>query len=194
MQRRLAQLTLFTGILLQLHLAQPASTPTADFFSRVVPFRGRYTELVVPQKSNNDCEYGQTVAAMCINSVTGKSLRTEDIQKTYGFELLRALNAECQPAGFAWRDGGEIRPGWWEFLHKQVEQKGLPVSVALNGPEFCPGKGGVLVLVVAVKANWAKIADPVTGTFRWVKREQMEAADLHPDGNWMFYAERLSEQ
>lgn len=110
MQKRLARLTLVTGIVFQVCSWQP----------HIQGFGGSYTRLVVPQQSRNELEYSQTATAMCINSITGKQLRAEDIDAAYGYDLLRALNAECEPAGFTWRDGGEIRPGWWQFLEEQV--------------------------------------------------------------------------
>jgi hypothetical protein len=182
MQHRLAKLTLLTGILLQVSAWQP-------HFDR---YTGSYTRLVVPQQSKTELQYSLSATAMCINSITGKELRAEDIDAAYGYELLRALNTECEPAGFTWHDGGEIRPGWWEFLQHQVEEQRLPVTLALNGRQFCPENRGVIVVVVAVKWDWAKIADPVSGRFRWVTRQQLEAAEQHPHGNWMFYAERFA--
>lgn len=174
--RALGRFTLLVGVLLQVASWRP------------------HTQLVVPQRSESHFQYSQSATAMCINSLTGQELRAEDIDAAYGYDLLRALNTECASVGVTWQDGGEIRPGWWDFLEEQVEEQGLPVTLALNGREFSPHPAGVVVVVVAVKWQWARIADPVTGRFRWVTRRQLESAEKHPDGNWMFYGTRQAPQ
>jgi hypothetical protein len=143
---------------------------------------------VQPLAQSNGVSCGQTSVAMSINALTGKSLRDTDIDAKYGFELLRALNEESN--GVAWKDGGEIKPGCWELIDHKVNNEKTPVIVALNGPEFSPSGRGHIVTIIKTDGDKVTFADPATGTTRTTTKQNMNSAPSHPDGNFIFYADR----
>ncbi len=145
---------------------------------------------VKPLAQNNGISCGQTSVAMCINSITGKSLIDADINSKYGFGLLDALNSESKSVGVNWKDGGTINSNCWGLIEQKVNQEGLPAIVALNGPEFSPSGRGHIVTITKIEGNTVHYADPATGTMRTTTKEAMNNAPSHPDGNFIFYANR----
>ena len=133
---------------------------------------------------------GQCCVAMCVQSLTGKSLRDEDINSKYGFQLLDALNSETQVHGWKWKDGGEVSPKSWTLIERKVLAERTPVIVALNGPEFSPSGKGHIVVVVRIQGQEVTLADPATGTFRHTTKKAMNEAPSHPHGNFIFYADK----
>ncbi len=144
---------------------------------------------VVPIAQQTACSDGQTTVAMAINCVTGKSLNDTDIDKVYGYELLRALREECASSGLSWQDGGEIGPEKWDLIQQKVVHEKLPVVLALNGPEFSASGRGHVVLICGVNGENVSFADPATGTMRTSSRQRMNSALQHPQGNFVFYAD-----
>ncbi len=142
---------------------------------------------VKPLAQSNGVSCGQTSVAMCINSITGKNLTDMDIDGKYGFQLLNALNSETSSAGVNWRDGGEVSPYSWGLIDKKVNQEGLPVIVALNGPEFSPSGRGHIVTIVKTQGDTVYFADPATGEVRTTTKQAMNSASKHPDGNFIFF-------
>ncbi len=147
-----------------------------------------------PLAQNNSVSCGQTSVAMCINSITGKNLTDADINDKYGFQLLNALNGETSSQGMKWRDGGNISPYSWGLVEQKVNNEKTPVIVALNGPEFSPSGRGHIVTIVKVQGDNVSYADPATGTIKTTTKQAMETAPKHPDGNFIFFAERNSGQ
>lgn len=145
---------------------------------------------VVPLAQNNSISCGQTSVAMAVNALTGKNLRDYDVNSRYGFELLNALNAESASAGFKWRDGGEVGPGAWELIDHKVNQEKTPVIVALNGPEFSPSGRGHIVTILRTDGDTVTYADPADGQVKTTTKNAMNTAASHPDGNFIFYAQR----
>ena len=145
---------------------------------------------VQPLAQNNGVSCGQTSVAMCINALTGKSMKDYDVNDKYGFELLNALNGECQGNGYTWKDGGEISADKWSLIDHKVNTEKIPVVVALNGPEFSPSGRGHIVTIVKTEGDNVTFADPATGTMRTVTKSQMNNAGQHPDGNFIFYGTR----
>lgn len=130
---------------------------------------------------------GQTCVAMALNTLHGTLFTDSDVNEAYGFELLNALNGMVQ--GYTWKDGGEIGAYKWDLIRGCLVA-GTPVLVALNGPEFSPSGRGHIVLVTGLQGNTVTFADPATGTLRTTTQTSMENAPQHPDGNFIFYAEK----
>ena len=147
-----------------------------------------------PLAQNNSVSCGQTSVAMCINSITGKNLTDADINAKYGFQLLNALNGETSSQGMKWRDGGNVSPYSWGLIEQKVNNEKTPVIVALNGPEFSASGRGHIVTIVKVQGDNVSYADPATGTIKTTTKQAMETAPKHPDGNFIFFAERNSGQ
>jgi len=143
----------------------------------------------IAQQTGDSC--GQTSVAMSINALTGKKLNDNDINAKYGYELLGALKAETAEAGYTWKDGGEINPNCWELLEHKVNQEKTPVVVALNGPEFSASGRGHIVTITKIDGDKVTFADPATGTIRSTTKQNMNNAPAHPQGNFIFYADRL---
>lgn len=143
-----------------------------------------------PLAQNNSVSCGQTSVAMAVNSLTGQNLSDYDINNKYGFELLNALNAECAGAGYNWKDGGDLNANSWELIDHKVNQEKTPVIVALNGPEFSPSGRGHIVTIVKTEGETVTFPDPATGALRTTTKTAMNQAPQHPDGNFVFYANR----
>jgi len=146
---------------------------------------------VTPIAQHTGDSEGQASVAMAINCLTGKNLDDNDIQDKYGYELLRALREECAPAGLNWADGGEIGPEKWELVEHKVRNEHTPVVLALNGPEFSVSGRGHIVLLCGVDGDKVTFADPATGTLRTTTRQNINHAPQHPQGNFIFYADRV---
>lgn len=144
------------------------------------------TDPLKPLRKSNAVSGGQAAVAMCVNSLTGQAVTDLDINSLFGFELLNALNAMCPE--YRWKDEGEVGPLKWPLIESRL-QRGVPVIVAVNGPEFDPtGRGEVLVLV-AVAGDVVVYADPGTGTLRTTTKASLNSAPEHPDGNFIFCVE-----
>ncbi len=143
---------------------------------------------VTPLAQNNSVSCGQTSVAMCVNSITGKSITDADVDAKYGFGLLNALNAETSDSGVAWKDGGNICHDSWGLIEQKVNQEGTPVIVALNGPEFSASGRGHIVTIIKTEGDTVHFADPATGQMRTTTKQAIESAPSHPDGNFIFYA------
>ena len=149
---------------------------------------------VTPIAQSNSVSCGQTSVAMCLNSITGGAakLNDMDIDQHYGFQLLKALKTESREAGVDWRDAGNITNDSWSFIDKKVNQEGLPVIVALNGPEFSPSGRGHIVTIMKTTADTVTYADPADGTIKTTQKSNMVNAPSHPDGNFLFVADRVA--
>ncbi len=66
--------------------------------------------------------------------------------------------------------------------------------MALKGPEFSPSGRGHIVTIVKVQGDNVSYADPATGTIKTTTKQAMETAPKHPDGNFIFFAEKNSGQ
>lgn len=150
------------------------------------------TAEVVPLAQSNGVSCGQTSVAMCLNSLTGKSFTDMDIDQKHGFQLLNALKTESQESGYDWRDAGNINNQSWATIDQKVNQEKLPVMVALNGPEFSPSGRGHIVTIVKTEGENVTFADPATGQLRTTTKYAMQTAPSHPDGNFVFVADRLN--
>jgi len=147
---------------------------------------------VQPLAQNTPVSCGQTSVAMAVNALTGQNLTDHDINSRYGFELLNGLNAESRKAGYTWKDGGDLNASSWELIDHKVNQEKTPVIVALNGPEFSPSGRGHIVTIVKTEGDTVTFADPATGTLRTTTKQAMNTAPQHPDGNFVFYANKES--
>jgi peptidase C39-like protein len=147
---------------------------------------------VTPLAQSNSVSCGQTSVAMCLNSITGANLNDMNIDQHYGFQLLKALKTESRSAGFDWQDRGNITNDSWSFIDKKVNQEGLPVIVALNGPEFSPSGRGHIVTITKTTADTVTYADPADGKIKTTNKSNMVNAPSHPDGNFLFVADRVA--
>ena len=147
---------------------------------------------VQPMAQSNGVSCGQTSVAMCINSLTGKSLTDMDIDQKYGFGLMNALKAESTSSGYDWRDNGNLSADTWPLIDQKVNQEKLPVIVALNGPEFSPSGRGHIVTIVKTEGDTVTYADPADGSLKTTSKQNMQNASSHPDGNFVFVADRLN--
>ena len=145
---------------------------------------------VKPLAQSNSVSCGQTSVAMAVNSLTGKSLNDKDINKRYGFGLLSALNGESRGSGYSWRDGGNFTAGKWGLLEKKLNKEKTPVLIGLNGPKFSPSGRGHIVTLLSVNGNNVKYADPADGKIKTTTRQAIERAPSHPDGKFIFYANK----
>lgn len=148
---------------------------------------------VSPLAQSNGVSCGQTSVAMCINSLTGQNMTDMDVDSKYGFGLLNALKSESAAAGYDWRDNGNLGPQSWAQIDQKVNQEKLPVIVALNGPEFSPSGRGHIVTIVKTEGDSVTYADPADGTLKTTSKHNMETAPSHPDGNFVFMADRTNE-
>lgn len=146
---------------------------------------------VQPLAQSNGISCGQTSVAMCVNAITGQHLTDVDINSRYGFGLLTALKTESAKSGYDWKDDGNLNAASWATIDQKVNQEGLPVVVALNGPEFSPSGRGHIVTIVKTEGDTVTFADPATGQLRTTTKQNMENAPSHPDGNFVFVANRL---
>lgn len=164
--------------------------------SQISPSQNRSsaTTNLKPLPQNNGISCGQTSVAMCVNSLTGKSLIDSDINSKYGFGLLEALNSESKEVGVNWKDGGTIDRNSWALLEQKVNQEGLPAIVGLNGPEFSPSGRGHIVTITKIEGDTVHYADPATGTVKTTTKQAMNNAPSHPDGNFIFYATRQNTE
>lgn len=159
------------------------------------PFVSGAGAKVTPLGQTNNVSCGQTSVAMCLNSlVPGADLTDMDIDQKYGFHLLNALKNESREVGYDWNDAGNITNDSWSFIDKKVNQEGLPVIVALNGPEFSPSGRGHIVTITKTTADTVTYADPADGTIKTTRKENMVNAPSHPDGNFLFVAERIAPE
>lgn len=198
---RLASFLLAAGLLAQVHSVYlQAHEPVLPLVESRAPAISPRTMAVDPAPSGLEVtplaqqtsgSQGQACVAMAVNFLTGKKLDENDINAKYGYELLRALRQECAEVGYDWKDGGEVGPDCWELIEHKVQNEQSPVLLALNGPEFSPSGRGHIVLVSKVEGEKVTFADPATGTFRSSTRGQINAAPQHPQGNFIFYADRM---
>ncbi|MCA9777074.1 MAG: hypothetical protein KC800_10170 [Candidatus Eremiobacteraeota bacterium] len=147
---------------------------------------------VVPLAQSNGVSQGQTSVAMCLNALLGTELTDMDIDRHYGFQLLRALQTESRVAGYEWRDAGDLSWSKWSLIDTKVNREGLPVIVALNGPEFSPSGRGNIVTVVKTTPDTVTYADPADGQLKITDKQNMVDAQSHPDGNFIFVADRVA--
>lgn len=145
---------------------------------------------VKPQAQSNSVSCGQTSVAMAVNSLTGKSLTDRDINRKYGFSLLNALNSESKSAGYRWKDAGNFRKAQWPTLEKKLNQDKTPVIIGLNGPQFSSSGRGHIVTLLSVSGNSVRYADPADGKIKTTTRQAIESAPPHPNGKFVFYANR----
>ncbi|MEW6282395.1 MAG: C39 family peptidase [Candidatus Eremiobacterota bacterium] len=143
-----------------------------------------------PLAQNNSISCGQTSVAMAINSLTGQNLRDYDIDAKYGFQLMTALNSECNAYGVRWNDAGNLNASSWDLIDQKVNVEKTPVIVALNGPEFSPSGRGHIVTIIKTEGDTVTYADPADGTVKTTSKSAMNNAPSHPDGNFVFYATR----
>lgn len=142
---------------------------------------------VVPQFQHTPSSCGQTSVAMAVNALTGKKLTDGDVAERWGYQLLQALNGECPD--HTWTDGGNLTPASWVTIEAKTA-RGLPVLIGLNGPLFSHSGRGHIVLITKVEGDKVTFADPAQGEFRQVSKSDMEAAPPHPDGKFLFWAEK----
>ncbi|MBX3171368.1 MAG: hypothetical protein KF760_28420 [Candidatus Eremiobacteraeota bacterium] len=189
MKNRFAALLLAVGLFNQLHsLCLETYEPVLPALKVAEPASPLGVVPIAQQTGYSD---GQATVAMAINCLTGKNLDENDIDKKYGYELLSALREECASAGLNWQDGGEIGPDKWEMIEHKILNEKLPVVLALNGPEFSVDpRRGHIVLVCGLEGDKVTYADPATGTLRTTTRSNINNALQHPQGNFIFYADR----
>jgi LysM repeat protein len=179
------------------NLILPGQTIHLEGFHPTVPIQtagllGHHSTIVVPQAQHVSDSCGQTSVAMCVTSLTGKTMTDSDINNRYGYGLMDALNTECRPAGYQWKDAGDLKTDSWSQIDEKVNREGLPVIVALNGPEFSASGRGHIVTIVKVEGDCVYYADPATGEIRSTSKASMNNAPSHPDGNFVFIPDRLA--
>lgn len=197
MKNRLGTLLLTAGLLVQFHtvyqqIYRPTSPPAQISLDPAEP-ESPDRLGVCPLAQQTSDSSGQTVVAMAINSLTGQHLDDKNINDRYGYELLPALREQCAPCGLNWRDAGEIAPDKWALIEHKILEERLPVILALNGPEFSVNGRGTIVLLCGLEGERVTLADPATGTFRITTRANINAAPSHPQGNFIFVAERSQD-
>lgn len=147
---------------------------------------------ISPLAQSNGVSCGQTSVAMALNTITGKNFNDMDIDRNYGFHLLDALKSESRPAGYDWNDAGNITADSWSMIDRKVNQEKLPVIVALNGPEFSPSGRGHIVTIIKTDADTVTYADPADGQIKTTQKSNMNNAPSHPDGNFLFVANKMA--
>jgi flagellar basal-body rod protein FlgC len=140
---------------------------------------------VKPLIQSNGVSCGPTSVAMCLNSLTGSNLTDQDVDRHYGFQLLKALKQESKPAGYDWRDAGDLG----HELIPQIEDalgQGLPVIIAVNGAPFSPSGRGTIITIVKSDHEDVTYVDTRTGEFAQTTWTVLYRADGHPDGQFVF--------
>ncbi len=146
---------------------------------------------VAAQAQSNPVSCGQSCVAMAVNYLTGKQLRDDDVDSKYGFALLEALKEECRPAGYTWRDAGDLDASSWTLIKSKLLVERIPVILALNGEHFSPKGRGQIVLVTGICGESVLYIDPADGLWHTTTRQLIEASESHPDGKFIFVAEAL---
>ena len=145
------------------------------------------------QAQSNPISCGQTSTAMAINSLTGKKLTDNDINRKYGLNLLGALNAETKNYGFSWKDSGNLfqdGKAQWDLI-EQKTKKGLPVMIGLGG-EFTSSNGHIM-LITSVNGDKVTLADPNGGRERVVSKSRIEKAKPNDYGGQFLYTATSSD-
>ena len=135
---------------------------------------------------SNAVSSGQTCVAEAINWMSDSNLTDLDIDKRYGFQLLEALKRESKPWGLDWKDAGNVGPSNWPAVEKTLTERGYPVMVALNGPEFSPSGRGEIFLLVSAEGDRVTYSDSRTGSLKTTTKQAIFNALSHPDGNFVF--------
>lgn len=145
---------------------------------------------VRPLAQSNGVSCGQTSVAMCVNSLTGKKLTDQDIHAKYGFGLLSALNGESRGSGYTWSDAGDLSAKSWPTLEKKLNQEKTPVMIGLNG-QFSPSGRGHIVTLLSIEGEKVTYADPADGKIKTTTKQAIEKAPPHPDGKFLFVANKV---
>lgn len=127
---------------------------------------------------------GQTSVAMCINSLTGKSLTDSYIDQHFGYDLAGALNSETNMSGWTSPD---FVPGKWDEIQRQLV-RGIPVVFGVNGPNWSPSGYGHIILICEIDGSKIKVADPNGGVWRSTTKNELESCPPHHDGRFWFKA------
>lgn len=146
---------------------------------------------VRPLHQSNSVSCGQASVAMAVNALTGKSLSDRDVNRKYGFSLLHALRSESGQSGFHWRDAGNFSRSKWSTLERKLNREKTPVLIGLSGPRFSPSGRGHIVTLLSVQGDRVQYADPADGKIKFTTRRAIESAPPHPDGKFLFVADRL---
>lgn len=142
---------------------------------------------LLKQSNGNSC--GQTSVAMSVNALTGKNLTDLDIDNKYGFGLLNALNKESKGSGYRWSDAGNLSSKSWPTLEKKLNKEKTPVIIGLNG-QFSPTGRGHIVTLLSIDGNKVTYADPADGKVKTTTKQAIEKAPPHPDGKFLFVANK----
>lgn len=171
----------------------PGALPQAAPSPRPQPTRKPEASLggakVRPLTQSNGVSCGQTSAAMCINSLTGKNLTDRDINSRYGFSLLSALNSETRGSGYRWSDAGDLTAKSWPSLERRLNKDHTPVMIGLNGQFSSSGRGHIVTLL-SVDGNKVTYADPADGKVKTTTKQAIENAPGHPHGKFLFVADK----
>jgi len=127
---------------------------------------------------------------MCVNSLTGQNLIDKDIDEKYGFNLFQALNTESAKAGYQWKESEGLSRDNWDLIEQKVNVEKTPVIIGLNGPEFSPSGRGHIITITKVEGDTVYYADPASGKLKTTTKMSMQNAPAHPDGKFIFYAQR----
>ncbi len=149
------------------------------------------SRFVVKQSNSVSC--GQASVAMAINRISHSRLTDRDIDRLYGFQLLKALKKESLPWGYDWRDAGDVNADSRQLLTPLLKQ-GLPVIIALNG-SFDPSghDRGHIVVLESTEGEEVTYVDPWDGERKRSTWEALAKAPAHPDGNFIFVPFQESE-
>ena len=155
-----------------------------------------------PMKQSNDWSCGQTSVAMAVRKLTGRNIDDKYIDAKYGLGLLHALQSETGKHGYTWKDREFIpsrarssadRRKAADQSWKQIDKRlrlGRPVLMGMNGPKFSPSGRGHIITLLGINGDKVTFADPADGKIRTLSKRDFENSPGHPDGKFVFYADR----
>lgn len=179
------------GIFTCEHLSPGGLEKTVAAPANLSPKRREVGVTVKAQRQRNAVSCGQTSVAVSVNALTGKKLTDRDVDRRYGFALLKALNSESKVAGYRWSDGGDFQAKDWPILEKKLNKEKTPVLMGLNGSEFSPSGRGHIITLLGLDGGKVRYMDPADGKVKFTTRGAINKAASHPDGKFFFYASKI---
>lgn len=172
--------------LLEVGSGEPGS-PFSDTAGRTTgEFQIRYGAV---QRTENDA--GQAAVATALNWISGLELDSADIDARYGFGLLDALREESKRYGITWSDAGNLSEKHWTRIERCLNDRHLPVILALNG-DLSPSTRGHIVVLTKIHGERVRYYDPALGANREAEKGTLLSAPPHPHGNFVFLPSRAS--
>ena len=133
-------------------------------------------------KARQPFEAGLASAATALNWLHNSTeWNTERFHEKHSLHLLKGLNEESGDPSLVWRDLGDFRPELWDSMEKTINQRKLPVIVALHQD----GRDQIWLLT-RIEGKSGTFYDPVKDHIFEFSCDQLAKAQRHADGNFVF--------